>query len=155
MGFSSSISNLKNQITAIANAIRNYNGTSTKYKLSEMADAITTVYNKGVVDGSKSPYLLKVTATCNQEYGTYNWSGNFTVSDALTGTTIFSGSRGTYHFTYNSCSYTVTCTGDTVYGAYTPWIKVIMTDTTHGVSVCKTSGTTTRVIWNGSSYQSI
>ena len=161
------LTNLKNGLSNIANTIRKYNGTSQKYKFTEIPEGIASVYNtghnmgyntgynKGVSDGSKKPYLLRITASCNQEYGTYNWSGSFTIEDALTGTRIYNASRGTFSFTYNGCSYTVNCNGDTVYGAYTPWISVSISDNTHGVSVCTMSEGTTRVIWNGSGYQSI
>ena len=157
------LSNLKNGLSNIANAIRKYTGISKKYKFTEMSNGITDVYNtgyntgyrNGVSDGSKKPYLLRITATCDQPYGTYNWNGGFTVADALTGAGIYNGSRGTFSFNYNGCSYTVNCNGDTVYGEYTPWVSVSMVDNTHGVSVCSMGAGTTRVIWNGSSYQSI
>lgn len=88
MSFSSSITNLKKQIIAIGNAIRNYNGTSTKYKLSEMPDAIKTVYESGyntgldVLSSSVSATNIGTSYTCPHDgFIAYNISCTVTNHD--------------------------------------------------------------------------
>jgi hypothetical protein len=123
--------------------------TPRSYATSDLINSIKVLYNA-------KPYILRISASCNQPYGTYDWEGNGSVVDAISGTTIFStGSKGTYYFTYNGRSYRASLDGDTVYGEYNPWVSFSVYDNTKGASVATSTGDRIRVYWNGSSYQSI
>lgn len=63
----------ESNIQAIANAIRAKNGTSKKYKTSEMAAAIQAISGSGNVDGVPNPIKITGYCECRFAYNTWNW----------------------------------------------------------------------------------